>query len=83
MAMQSAPNSMNNWHKTFEEVFKSLPVPSESDALRILNEVRDCHKLSDGWVEFHYEIIKLPNGQYQAIRHHAKYSRHAKATNFA
>ena len=77
MAMQLAPNSMNNWHKTFEEVFRSLPVPSESDALRILDEIRDCHRISDGWVEVKWEIIKLPNGQFQAIRHHAKYAKYA------
>ena len=77
MVMQHAPSSLNNWHKTFEEVFKSLPVPSESDALRILDEVRDCHRVSDGWVEVKWEIVKLPTGLYQAIRHHAKYAKYA------
>ena len=72
--MTAAPNSLNGREKVFEETFRSpFEKPTESDALKVLEEIRSSHPLKDGWVEISSKIEKTCNSMFIAVRHHAKY----------
>lgn len=45
---------------------------TEEEALRVLNEIREAHPNSSGWVEVRGYVEKLPNGKYRAVREHEK-----------
>ena len=58
---------------SFEEVFKSpFEKDTEKEALDVLQEIRESHPASSGWVELNAYAEKLPNGKWRAVRHHAK-----------
>ncbi|MBQ2916859.1 MAG: hypothetical protein IJE59_01575 [Clostridia bacterium] len=58
---------------SFEEVFKSpFEKNTEKEALDVLQEIRECHPASAGWVELNAYAEKLPNGKWRAVRQHAK-----------
>ena len=74
--MANAPETLNGKKKVFEEVFISpFEKDSQKDAYRVLDDIRQAHPASSGWVEFPEKtgVTKLPNGKYRAQRHHAKY----------
>lgn len=58
---------------SFEEIFRSpFEKDTEGDALDVLQEIRDSHPASSGWVELDAYAEQLPNGKWRAVRHHAK-----------
>lgn len=60
--------------KTFEEVFRSpFEKDSQEEALQVLQEIREAHPSTSGWVEVTGYIEPLPNGKWRAVRHHAQY----------
>lgn len=70
----TAPNSLNGRHKVYEEIFRSpFEMKTESDALKVLDEIRSAHPSKYGWVEISSRIEKTRNNMFVAIRHHAKY----------
>ena len=72
--MTAAPNSLNGREKVFEETFRSpFEKPTESDALKVLEEIRFSHPSNEGWVEISFKIEKTRNNMFRATRHHAKY----------
>ena len=71
-----APETYDGKKKIFEEFFVSpFQKDTESQALQVLDSIRESHPTSSGWVEFETGtgIYKLPNGKWFAQRHHAKY----------
>ena len=49
---------------SFEEIFRSpFEKDTEGDALDVLQEIRDSHPASSGWVELDAYAEKLPNGK--------------------
>ena len=71
----TAPATMNDKTKVFEEVFRSpFEKETESDALKVLQAIREVHDEAHGWVEILARAEQLPNGKWRAVRHHAKYS---------
>ena len=69
-----APETLDGKRKVFEETFISPAVFSSHDeALKVLDEIRDCHPSDHGWIELAGYVEKNPNGKWCAIRHHAKY----------
>jgi len=70
----TAPAIMNGKTKVFEEIFRSpFEQETESDALKVLQSIRECHDEANGWVEIIARAEQLPNGKWRAFRHHAKY----------
>lgn len=59
---------------SFEEVFKSPKETAGSidHALKVLEDIRNAHPASKGWVEIKAYIEQVPGGKYRAVRHHAK-----------
>ena len=69
-----APETLDGKRKVFEETFMSPSVfSSQDEALKVLDEIRDCHPSDHGWIELAGYVEKNPNGKWCAIRHHAKY----------
>lgn len=57
----------------YTEIFRSpYEKQTEEEALRVLNEIREAHPISSGWVEKCGYVEKLPNGKYRAVREHKK-----------
>ena len=60
--------------EVYREVFvSSFAKDTEGDALKVLQTIRECHSEMCGWKEIKGFVEKLPNGQYRAVREHAKY----------
>ena len=56
---------------TYEEVFISpFEKDTKGDALRTLQQIRDAHPASCGWIEIDAFAEQLPNGKWRAVRHH-------------
>lgn len=61
--------------EVYREVFVSpFEKDTEVDALKVLQEIRECHSAMYGWKEIRGFAEKLPNGKYRAVREHAKYA---------
>ena len=59
--------------RIFREVFVSpFEKNTESEALRVLNDIREAHPASYGWQEVRGFVERLPNGKYRAVREHIK-----------
>lgn len=59
--------------QVFREVFVSpFHKETESDALKVLQDIRDAHPATSGWEEIKGFVEKLPNGKYRAVRVHLK-----------
>lgn len=55
---------------TFKEIFRSpFLKDTESDALRVLEQIRKAHPSSAGWVEIR-GYVEPHNGKYRAVREH-------------
>ena len=68
-----APATYKGKDLVYEEVFMSPFVrPTEESARRILEEIRNCHSLTYGWVELDARI-ESKDGGFVAVRHHAQY----------
>lgn len=71
----TAPTTMNNKTKVFEETFISpFLKDTQGDALKVLDEICNQHNSSYGWIEFSGYTEQLSNGKWRAVRHHAKYN---------
>lgn len=58
---------------SFKEIFVSpFEKSTEGDALRVLQQIRDAHPASSGWVEIRGFAEQLPNGNFIAVREHVK-----------
>ena len=58
--------------KIFEETIVSVcGYPTDTEALKVLNEIRKAHPSSSGWEELGAYIEKRSDG-YHAVRHHRK-----------
>lgn len=69
----NAAKERNGKTLVYEETFRSgFPVPTQEEANRILNEIREIHSSLYGWVELEAYIDPTPEG-YVAVRHHAQY----------
>ena len=69
-----APDTIDGKTKVFEEIFESSSsLSSETEALKVLDEIRKAHPEDNGWVEFAVSIRELPNGKWCAVRYHAMY----------
>ena len=59
------------FERIYSEVFVSpFEKDTESEALRVLNSIREAHPASSGWEEVRGFVEKLPNGKYRAVREH-------------
>lgn len=69
-----APEFLNGKHKTFEERFVSpFQKETRSDALGVLEAIRNAHSPAYGWIELEGFVEQLPNGKWRAVCHHAQY----------
>lgn len=59
--------------RIFHEIFVSpFLKDTESEALRVLNAIREAHPARHGWREIRGFAERLPNGKYRAVREHIK-----------
>ncbi|MBO5179181.1 MAG: hypothetical protein J6B87_02390 [Clostridia bacterium] len=59
--------------RTYHEIFVSpFEKDTESEALRVLQAIREAHPASHGWEEIRGFAERLPNGKYRAVREHVK-----------
>ena len=57
----------------FAEKFVSPFVkPTKEEALKVLNDIREAHPASKGWIEIRGDVEEVPGG-YRAVRVHKKY----------
>ena len=47
---------------------------TKSDALKVLEAIRQTHDSAHGWVEIEGYVEQLPNGKWRAVRKHEKRS---------
>lgn len=58
---------------TFSETFVSSGNSlTKDDALRVLQQIRDAHPESSGWVETDGYVEQLSDGKWRAVRVHEK-----------
>ena len=57
------------YHEVFVSPFEK---ETDSEALRILEKIRECHPKESNWVEIKGGVEMLPNGKYRAFREHVK-----------
>lgn len=58
----------------FHERFVSpIECDTETEAMRVLESIRDGHPETSGWKEIKGFVEKLTNGKYRAVREHVKY----------
>lgn len=62
---------MTTSRETFLSSGNSL---TKGDAQRVLQQIRDAHPASSGWVEIDGYVEQLPNGKWRAVRVHEKRS---------
>ena len=59
----------------YREVFRSpFMKDTESEALEVLDKIREAHPSIYGWEEVRGYVEQLSNGKFQAVREHVKYS---------
>lgn len=69
----TAPKIFDGKSLTYEEEFRSaFAYPTEAEARKCLDSIREVHNRSYGWVELDSRIENTPNG-FVAVRHHAQY----------
>ena len=59
-------------HTYHETYVSSAEYASESEALKVLNSIREAHPARHGWREIRGFVQPLPNGKYKAVREHEK-----------
>lgn len=66
---------MTTKREVYREVFVSpFEKDTQSDALKVLQAIREFYSTIYGWEEISGFAEKLPNGKYRAVREHAKYA---------
>ena len=72
--MKLAPKVKGSFFLVYQENFKSpFLKDTESEAQKVLDEIRLAHPASKGWEEIEAYVEQMPNGKYRAVRNHALY----------
>lgn len=72
--MITAPDSVNGKRRVYQETFRSSEKESKRAAEELFDALRASHPMSDGWIQWDYDIVENPNGSFQLLVLQAQYA---------